>query len=322
MRHKKILWILKLLVGVLLIGLIYSNVAKKTSIVEAFTSANPIYISLGFLLLIPNLLAQFLKWRYLLNGHFENMNNALVMKSLLFGATLGFVTPGNMGELGRGLYFKDHNKFVVTGLNILDKIFGMILFISIGLVAFNIIIETRLLFSSSITLIVHLISFLSLLFIWIFVIHPHIFNRVLNRIGRRFSSEKIQLIFSGLRTLSLSKTVVLFLMNTIWFFIILLQYHIIINAFAPVSFPVSFLAVGATLFTKIMLPISLGDLGVREGAAVFYFSLFMVPASAAFYTSFIIFLINFCCPALMGSFFVFQLKWEQKTTAVPSNLNR
>ena len=321
MRHKKIIWILKLLVGVLLIGLIYGQVAKKASIVDAITSANPGYIFLGFILLIPNLLIQFLKWRYLLNGHFEDIDNMLVIKSLLFGATLGFVTPGNLGELGRGLYFKEQNKFVVTGLNILDKIFGMIIFITIGLVTFNIIIETRLLFSASIKLILHLVSLLSLLSIWIFVIHPAVFNRVLNRIGRKFSSEKVQLIISGLKTLSIPKMFFLSLLNTIWFLIILLQYHSIINAFAPVAFPVSFLAVGATLFTKIMLPISLGDLGVREGAAVFYFSLFLVPASAAFYTSFIIFIINFCCPALIGSFFVFQLKWEQKA-AVPGNLNR
>jgi len=282
MRHKKIIWILKLLVGVLLIGLICGQVAKKTSVFEVLTTTNPGYLFLGFILLIPNLLIQFLKWRYLLNGHFENIDNALVIKSLLFGATLGFITPGNLGELGRGLYFKEHNKFVVTGLNILDKIFGMILFISVGLIAFNIIIETRSLFPASVTLIMHLISFLSLLGIWIFVFHPVIFQKVLNRISKKFSSEKIHLIFTGLKTLSVPKTINLTFLNAIWFLVILLQYYAIINAFTPVSFPVSFLAIAATLFTKIMLPISLGDLGVREGAAIFYFSLFLVPASAAF----------------------------------------
>lgn len=314
MRHKKILWILKLLVGLLLIVLIYSQVGQKKSAIEALTSANPISVLLGFFLLMPNLFLQFLKWRYLLNGHFERINDALVIKSLLFGATLGFVTPGNLGELGRGLYFKHHNKFVVTGLNILDKIFGMLIFITVGLLAFNIIIEIKLFFSRAFILMIHIFSILILVILWILIIHPSFSNNIMTRIGRKFSPEsKISLIFSGLKTVSNSRTVNLILLNSIWFFIILFQYHFIINAFAPVALNVSLLAVSATLFTKILLPISLGDLGIREGAAVFYFSLFFVPPSAAFYTSLLLFLINFCFPALMGSFFVFQLKWEQKT---------
>jgi uncharacterized protein (TIRG00374 family) len=314
MRHKKILWVLKLLVGVLLIVLIYSQVGQKKSVIEAFTSANPVHILLGIFLLIPNLFLQFLKWRYLLNGHFERIDDALVIKSLLFGATLGFVTPGNLGELGRGLYFREHNKFVVTGLNILDKIFGMLIFITIGLLAFNIIIEIKLFFSRTFILMIHIVSSLLLVIFWILIIHPSFSNNIMTRITRKFSPKsKISLIFSGLRTVSFSRTVILILLNSIWFFIILLQYHVVINSFTPVPFKVSLLAVSATLFTKILLPISLGDLGVREGAAVFYFSLFFVPSSAAFYTSLLLFLINFCFPALMGSYFVFRLKWEQKT---------
>ena len=313
MRYKKILWILKFLIGVLLIVLIYSHIGQKKSVIEAFTSANPVYVLLGFLLLMPNLYMQFLKWRYLLNGHFEGINDALVIKSLLFGATLGFVTPGNLGELGRGLYFKEHNKFVVTGLNILDKIFGMLIFITIGLFSFNIIIEVKHFFSREFILMIHIVSIILMVIIWILIIHPSFSNNIMTRIARKFSpGSKISLIFSGLKTVSFSRTVILILLNSVWVFIILLQYHFIINAFTPVPLKVSLLAISATLFTKILLPISLGDLGVREGAAVFYFSLFFVPSSAAFYTSLLLFLINFCFPALMGSYFVFRLKWEQK----------
>jgi uncharacterized membrane protein YbhN (UPF0104 family) len=99
------------------------------------------------------------------------------------------------------------------------------------------------------------------------------------------------------------------MLNIAWFLIILLQYHALVLAFTQVSFLESFWSVSATLLTKIALPISVGDLGIREGAAVFYYSLLGIKKTAAFNASVLIFFINFMIPALVGSYFVFKLRW-------------
>ncbi|MBN2365264.1 MAG: flippase-like domain-containing protein, partial [Calditrichaeota bacterium] len=96
----------------------------------------------------------------------------------------------------------------------------------------------------------------------------------------------------------------------LWFLVIILQYQTVIQAYENVPFTDTFLAVSATLFTKVILPVSVGDLGIREGASVFYYSLMNVPRPAAFNAAFLIFIINFLLPALAGSIFVFRLSWE------------
>jgi uncharacterized membrane protein YbhN (UPF0104 family) len=57
-----------------------------------------------------------------------------------------------------------------------------------------------------------------------------------------------------------------------------------------------------------LLPVTFGDLGVREGAAVFFYGLFNVPEAAVFNTALLIFLINFLLPALSGSVYLFKLR--------------
>ncbi|NIV10212.1 MAG: hypothetical protein GWN62_02575, partial [Aliifodinibius sp.] len=66
------------------------------------------------------------KWRYLLRIRFSDISNRETFNSLLFGITLGMVTPGNLGELGRGLFFQDKSKTVITGLTVVDKLSNML----------------------------------------------------------------------------------------------------------------------------------------------------------------------------------------------------
>jgi uncharacterized membrane protein YbhN (UPF0104 family) len=103
----------------------------------------------------------------------------------------------------------------------------------------------------------------------------------------------------------------------IWVFVIILQYHILVLSFTNVTLYQSFQAVPAILFTKVLLPVSFADLGIREGVAIFYYSLFDIPKAAVFNASITIFIINFLLPASLGSYFVFKLKnskkWEENT---------
>jgi uncharacterized membrane protein YbhN (UPF0104 family) len=71
------------------------------------------------------------------------------------------------------------------------------------------------------------------------------------------------------------------------------------------------------LFTKILLPISLADLGIREGISLFYFSLFGTEKTAIFNASVLIFFLNILIPALIGSFFLFRLRYTNQVEEKP-----
>jgi uncharacterized membrane protein YbhN (UPF0104 family) len=310
MKNKKILWLLKLIVGIILLYFIYRNVYRHEKFIDAFDNAAWVNVLIALILLIPNYGIQFLKWRYVLKQALPDIQNALVLKSLLFGSTLGFITPGNLGELARGLYFRNQSRLLITGLNIIDKLTGMIIFISFGLLAMNRFIFFEVgwskLMSSSLII---FDSFLIIL-IWFLALNPNIISRLFVQIPLKKTWQKRFLeLLSSLNYFNRRSITNLLLLNIVWFFVILLQYHTLVLAFTQVSFLESFWSVSATLFTKIVLPISVGDLGIREGAAVFYYSLLGINKTAAFNASILIFFINFMIPALVGSYFVFKLRW-------------
>ena len=74
--------------------------------------------------------------------------------------------------------------------------------------------------------------------------------------------------------------------------IVLTQYSLLANAFESISIIDTFQAISSTLLIKSMLPISLGDLGIRESAAVFFLGKVGAKSATAFNASILIFLIN------------------------------
>jgi uncharacterized membrane protein YbhN (UPF0104 family) len=268
-------------------------------------------VLIALLLLLPNYGLQYLKWRYILRKALPDIPNALVIKSLLFGSTLGFITPGNLGELARGLYFQNQSRLLVTGLNIIDKFAGMIIFISFGLLAMNKFISLADSWSNVMSISFIIFDFLLMVFIWILVLNPKVVSRLFLQIPlKKTWRTRFSELLSSLSYFHRHSIFILLMLNIAWFFVIILQYHTLVLAFTQVSFLESFWAVSATLFTKIVLPISVGDLGIREVAAVFYYSLLGIKKTAAFNASVLIFFINFMIPALVGSYFVFKLRWR------------
>lgn len=321
-RRLKYIWFLKLLVGLLLLYFLYRNIYQKHRLVEVFSSASLKYLLLGFLFLFANFFVQFIKWRYVLRTHDRHIPNSLVIKSLLFGVTLGFITPGNLGELARALYFKNYNRLVITGLNVVDKISGILIFITVGLFSLNYLFISHFNWESWVGVSLTMFNFLVLLILWVLALNPQWLSKLFEKLN--WGTDKFQWLknlFLGVQHLRKRDSLIILTLSVIWLIVIIIQYHVIILAFEKVNFTQSFLAVSAALFTKVVLPISIGDLGIREGATVYYYSLFAVSHTAAFNTALLIFIINFFIPAIIGSYFVFSLTWENSKNQTAKGLS-
>jgi hypothetical protein len=89
-----------------------------------------------------------------------------------------------------------------------------------------------------------------------------------------------------------------------------LQFVLLVFAFEPGAawLPVM-MGVALVFFAKSAIPsFTLGDLGIREGAAVFFLGALGVAAAAALEASLVLFGINLLIPALVGLPLVLRLR--------------
>ena len=317
MKNKWMYW-LKLVLGIGFVIMLYLELDRRDSLDDALRATDWFNITICAFLLIPNLYLAFLKWFYLLRKRFPDIRQREVFGSLLFGYTLGMITPGRLGELARGLFFQDRDKAVVTGLNIIDKAANQIIFFTLGSFSLWVMVLQRKIWSLQQTATFLIPAMLIIAVLWIIMFHPVRVRRFLYRLAqrRKIKAPYINVItaldnFTGRDSLKVMG------LSFIWSLVVVLQYHVLVMAFTGVSLWNSFQAVTATLFVKTLLPITFGDLGIREGIAIFFYSQFEISRAAVFYASLLVFLINFLIPAVSGTYYLFRLREYQEEKELP-----
>lgn len=92
------------------------------------------------------------------------------------------------------------------------------------------------------------------------------------------------------------------------------QFVLLVRAFVPLAdWSAAAAGVALTFFAKSAVPqVTLGDLGVRESAAVFFLGAFDVPAAAALDASLCVFVINLVVPALAGLPLLWRVRLEAR----------
>jgi uncharacterized membrane protein YbhN (UPF0104 family) len=83
-----------------------------------------------------------------------------------------------------------------------------------------------------------------------------------------------------------------------------MQMFCLINAFTGITIVHAFVGTSAMMFIKSLLPISLGDLGIREAGSIYFFSTYNVSQAAALNASLLLFVINVFIPSLFGIYFL------------------
>ena len=97
--RRRIALILKSLFAIVLLWALFQYVDFE-NVKHALFTAQPGYIAGAALLMIANVGLQVLKWRYFVRLVDPAATNLESAASLLFGITLGAVTPGQVGEFG------------------------------------------------------------------------------------------------------------------------------------------------------------------------------------------------------------------------------
>jgi uncharacterized protein (TIRG00374 family) len=290
--------ILRILVSATILYFLFSLVQWE-NVLNAYRSADGLYIFVGALLLAGNLGVRALKWRTMLAAVKRAPTFWESFGSIMLGISLGSFTPGELGEFaGRTVHITNARRSHLVGLVLLDRAQIFIITACFGLLSvFSLTLENAALFSCAAfgLIIVSLILFFRL----------DLFAKIAHRINASFfQREWITKILDGFCLLQTRQLAVILLYTLGFWGILVLQMYCLINAFSSISFVDAFVATSSMMLVKSLLPISLGDLGIREASTIFFFSSFGVSQAAALNASLLLFFINVFFPGAAGAFFL------------------
>ncbi len=299
-KTKKIITILRFAAAPLLLLIILLRV-DVVEIASAFRHIRFLPFIAAVILVTANFSLLILKWRYLLSGSVK-VSRAQLIRSVIGGYAFVLATPGQVGEFSRVLFIPGQSKLKLMGLVAIDKAsaFG----------------ATVLLSSLSLALWhsgVFYMLFIGILGLFILIAcRPELLTTTAKKLSRSLPfKDKVSLFLEGFGSLSHRRITTLLFFSLFYFMIYSTQFYLLLWAFENVDLRVMVICFPLVMLIN-SLPITMGGLGVREGAAVLFFSQFGVQESSALAASLLLFTINILIPGLCGLAFIHHIGAKPK----------
>jgi uncharacterized membrane protein YbhN (UPF0104 family) len=286
----------------LLIYLIYAVNLKE--ILTAIKQANVYLIVTAFLLSAVNIYLQFYKWKITANVVLQENQNSKIWLSLFYGFSAGVFTPARIGEyFGRAIVFKNQSLLQVTIATLLDKLFLLLIVAFLGSISSILFIHYQYHVTFYLTVGLFILVFaLFYLFFWMIFNDRFwdnfLFTKLRDSIKLHWLFEKIKVF----RKLDKKYATNMFAISFLFYLCFLIQYALLVAGFSNHNTYFDYIWAGnLMMFAKTIIPpVSLGELGIREGASVFFITLLGESASVGFNASIFLFFINVLIPSLIG----------------------
>jgi len=303
--------LLKAILAAVAVGYL-AYVVKPADMLAAVASARPAWIGAALLLLPVNLLLETVGWHRLVSPVAPSTRWRTAAASLLAGHTLGFISPAGLGAYAGRAYALPHpRRGVLMALVYTDRLLAMLIGVTAGLLGFLAYLDVATPEPAAMWLGALMVGAVIVLSLSAILLFPRLSYRLVSRVAfiRRF---RHRLRF--LRRYRTTAMVGLISLATVRYAVYTTQFVLLLYAFSP-DLPVTtaYLGVSAVFFAKYLIPpVTLMDLGIREGAAVFFLGAFGVSQAISFDAAFLLFCINLLGPALFGVPFVFSLQLGKK----------
>ena len=301
--RKRIVNIAKISIGLgLLIFLIIY--IEPRMIKETFIKANKIYLLIAFLLLPLNLYLQYFKWELLSSKYFSITDRSKIWLSLFYGISGGIFTPMKSGEyFARAIPYKDVEVLDVILATLIDKLIPIIFVVLIG-GSFFIFYLKSLLGFSILAIIGLIIIFITVVLFLLYILigngktsiklrkwlnSKKYFSKVLSRVSFIMNMDRI----------TLTKLVVTSFFYHLTF---TTQMTLLLSAYSgEFNFLLFFFVANLIIFAQIVIPpIAFGEVGVREGAAVYFLQNLGFSGAIGFSAAISLFFINLLLPSIVG----------------------
>ena len=287
-------------------GLLYYliNSVEYNQIISAINEANLFIISIVLLLGVVNIYLQFTKWKLTATEVLGVNENLKIFRSLFYGFSAGIITPLRIGEyFGRGIEFRDKSFVQVTIATLVDKFFPLMMVASLGSVSSLLFVYVYYDVSIYIVMSLFILIFTFFYLLIILLISNRFWNSIL--FSKLNTSVRLKPFLEKLRIFeSLNRTYFfkMLLISFLFYACFLIQYALLVSAFSNhFDFSNYLWAANLVMFVKTIIPpISFGELGIREGASVYFLTQMGETASVGFNSSILLFIINLLIPALIG----------------------
>ncbi len=304
----KVFFLFKLIVALSLLFYLFTYVQLK-NVVETISNSNVSLLLTSLVLLVPNIYLQYLKWRMTCKQLLGENRKRNTFLSLFYGFPPAVFTPGRTGEyIGRGLAFKDRPFMEIILATFVDKFFNVLVTITFGIISSILFMKVYYQTNNFISLPLLIVFSMIVIFaiVIIFSNKDWLYNLTtpLHRFKLLKGIEEKLLI---LKKLDSGFAIKMFLVSLLFFLCYLLQFMILMIAFSH-HYEVwkYFWAANLIMFAKsILSPISISELGIREGASVFFLTKMGESSSTALNASLILFFINIIIPSVIGIFLLF-----------------
>ena len=303
MTEKKINIYLQYFIGLsVIVGLIYYTQSKE-NILPVLLQFNIDQIFPVLIIICIHLSCLFFMWRIIvLSVGKIDPGYKMLLHSFFGGRTLGFITPGQTGELLKGMFFVSGSRLKGTSLSMIFAGYNMLIRTVLGSFAciyFILYIPDSLKMDGNNT--IYFIFSISMMILILLFFYKGRVKDVIVKYSPQQVISLLKLLKDQLKSKSFAQFILLLvialianLLAAIAFMIVLLGFDIDVLTFRGL------MAFEAAYFAMSLLPITPAGIGVREGSRVYFFTLIGCSQAAVLCASFIIFVINIMLPAVIG----------------------
>lgn len=306
MKHARLI---KALLAVLAVGFLVYYVEPEAMLAAA-AGASLWWIGAAVALLPLNVFLEGSVWHLLARRLDARMTRAESFGALFTGYALGFFTPGRAGEFaGRAYYVSHRDKWGVAAVVAVQRLLDMAVAVSLGTVALVVFLALenppREDLWTAVAVAGAVIG-LSLVSAGLAPKKAHALAIRLLPVARW----RGRLDF--LARLSTGDGARILGFNAARFVVYTMQFYFLLRALVAGADAVAgYLGVCLVFLAKFLIPsFTFMDLGIREGAAVFFLGRMGFPEAAALNASLLLFTINLLVPAAVGIRFVMKMRLD------------
>lgn len=290
--------LLRICIAAIILYFIISMVTWQ-NVLTAYQSADVRFILMGSILVVANLGIRTYKWYTMLHSVKNRPSYLEAFGSFMLGVSLGSFTPGEIGEYaGRTLHIANAKRSHIVGLVLLDKAQIFVVTSAAGMISLNILYMDSLFLKIFISLGILIVSLTLLLRMDIVAKCAHHLN------ASFFKRSWVTNVFDGFTLMQSNQLLSTLICTILFHFILMVQMYFFIQAFSNIHLFAAFIGASAMFFLKSCIPISLGDLGIREAGSIFFFSIYGIPQAAALNASLLLFVVNVLLPSIGGTILI------------------
>jgi uncharacterized membrane protein YbhN (UPF0104 family) len=331
--RKTINYLIRVLIILFTYGFIYRQVFMERRLIDLKDFLSRMmekenagwFLALILFMMLVNWSVESVKWKILI-AKIEKISFVRAFKAVMTGVSVSLFTPNRTGDyLGRVFILEKANHVEGILITIIGSFAQIIVTLGVGLFGFLTFVDHYLrvpyqigeyLFNSMIFLVPCLVFVLLLLFFKIGILADFI-NRFLPGKWERF---KIYMgIFAKFNSRELTKVL---LLSFFRYLIFSAQFYLLLRIFGA-NLPVieGFILIPVIYLIMAMVPtVALVELGVRGSVSIFVIGLYFEKFGTGtgdtemiiLAASSVLWLINLVFPAVLGTFFVFNLKFFRK----------